>query len=123
MDKPAEQSVDSDPSIHPSYLIAGSNVPMSGSLNKSMSDAKHAPADYGHAGSSPSSYDDAPPLHFHGLAVTQTQTQVASRAEESGSTESQPRVRIYFLAHVAYFLHFLCPHISRPLLTCFLRVV
>jgi hypothetical protein len=98
--------VGSDLSVNPSHRVAGSNVPASGALNKSMSDAKHASAGHGHADSSSSSYDDASPLHFHGLAVTQTQTQVASCADESskGSTELERRVRI--LAALLVFVTF-----------------
>ena len=53
---------------------------------------------------SASSYDDASPLHFHGLAVTQTQTQVASCAEQSGkgSEMSESRVCIHDLLYAPY---------------------
>jgi hypothetical protein len=89
--------------IHPSRIV-GFNVSTSGTLHKSMSDAKHTPADHENSGRSSSSYDDASPLHFHGLAVTQTQTQVASRPKEKSrsGTELESRVRIYLLLHCLF---------------------
>lgn len=71
-----------------------SNVFTTEALSKSPSDAPHMSADAGHTNLSSSSCDDGPPLHFFGLAVTQTQTQqVASSAEATGeigeSTESR----------------------------------
>jgi hypothetical protein len=90
--------VDSDLSTHPSHLRAGSSASTSGALSKVASDGMPASADRGHPEFSSSSYDDASPLHFHGLAVTQTQTQVASCAEESGkgSMMSETRVCVHF---------------------------
>jgi len=61
-------------------------------------------AGHRHPDSTSSSYDDASPLHFHGLAVTQTQTQVPSCAEGSGkdSIPSETRVCIHFRSTLLY---------------------
>ena len=96
--------MDSDLSTHP-HLRAGSSASTSGALSKVASDGKPVSADRGHPDFSASSYDDASPLHFHGLAVTQTQTQVASSAEVSGkgSAMSDTRVCIH---PTSFFLSF-----------------
>ena|SRR5579863_5390938 len=73
-----------------SRRIKESNVSTTKALSKSPSDASHMLADA-------SSYDAGPPLHFYGLAVTQTQTQVASGTEASrdGDERSEGRVCIH----------------------------
>ena len=90
--------MDSDLSTHLSHLRPGSSASTSGAVSKNASGGMPASADRGHPDFSSSSYDDASPLHFHGLAVTQTQTQVASCAEGSGkgSIMSETRVCIHF---------------------------
>jgi hypothetical protein len=92
-------------STHPPHLRAESSTSTSEAISKVASDGIiPVSADRGHPDFSASSYDDASPLHFHGLAVTQTQTQVASSAEASGkgSVVSEARVCILF-ALVLYF--------------------
>lgn len=97
--------MDSDLSTHPPHLRAGSSASTSGAVSKVASDGMPVSADRGHPDFSASSYDDASPLHFHGLAVTQTQTQVASSAEVSGkgSAMSDTRVCIH---PTSFFLSF-----------------
>ncbi len=72
---------------------------MTGAWNKSLPDAPQIPEDPGHSAFSSCSYDTASPLHFHGLADTQTQTQVASSAEATGQggTVAESRVCIYLI--------------------------
>ncbi|KAF8274932.1 hypothetical protein EI94DRAFT_8931 [Lactarius quietus] len=82
-------------STHPPHLRAGSSTSTSEAVSKVASDGiMPVSANRGDPDFSASSYDDASPLHFHGLAVTQTQTQVASCAEASGkgSVVSEARV-------------------------------
>lgn len=107
--------MDSDLSIHPSHLRAGSSASSSRGVTKVASNGMPVSADRGHPDFSSSSYDDASPLHFHGLAVTQTQTQVASCAEESrkGSEVSETRVCIHFTCFLCFTYHY----VSRQLLT------
>lgn len=90
----------SDLSTHPSHLRAGSSASTSGTVSGGMP----VSADRGHPNFSSSSYDDASPLHFHGLAVTQTQTQVASCADESGkdSMMSETRVCVHFICSLCF---------------------
>lgn len=76
-----------------SRRIVRSNVSTTEALSKSPSDTSRMSADAGHTNLSSSSCDAGPPLHFFGLAVTQTQTQVASSAEASG--ERSESVCIY----------------------------
>lgn len=86
--------MDSDLSTHPHHLRAGSSTSTSGAATKVASDGMPVSADRGQLDFSASSYDDASPLHFHGLAVTQTQTQVASCAEESGKGSGMSETRV-----------------------------
>lgn len=81
--EPAKQSVDSDLLTNPSRVV-DSNGSTTGARNKSVPDVPHMPGDPGPSDLSSSSYDTASPLHFHGLADTQTQTQVASSVEATG---------------------------------------
>jgi hypothetical protein len=119
--EPAESSVDSDLSTHPSYRVLGSNVSTTGARNKSPPDAPRMPVDPGPSDFSSSSYGAASPLHFHGLAVTQTQTQVASSAEATGEGGARPenRVCIPRLFNLARLLLSPCGCVSRRLLTYF----
>src|SRR5712671_5090890 len=89
--------MDSHPSIHTSGRVVGTT---SAALGKSPSKAPRIPADPRHSDLSTSSYEAASPLHFHGLAVTQTQTQMASSAEASGEgcTGSESGVCICILS-------------------------
>ena len=89
----AELSVDSDLSIHPSYRVVESNVSTAEARNKSPPEVPHMSLDPGPSNLSSSSYDTVPPLHFHGLAVTQTQTQVASSEEATGEGGTRPESR------------------------------
>ncbi len=100
--------MDSDMSAHPSHLRAGSSASTSGTVSKVATGGTPVSADRRHPDFSSSSYDDASPLHFHGLAVTQTQTQVASCAEgsEKGSMMSETRVCIHWdLLHLFPLLY------------------
>jgi hypothetical protein len=56
-----------------------------------------------------SSYDSGSPLHFYGLAVTQTQTQVASNEGASGEVDerSESRVSIHVILMLLGFFNFL----------------
>jgi len=91
--EPAESSVDSDLSTNPSDRVVGSSGSTTGARNKSLPDAPRMSEDPGPSDLS-SSYDTASPLHFHGLADTQTQTQVASSAEASGQGGAMPESRV-----------------------------
>jgi hypothetical protein len=96
--------VDSDLPTYSSRRRAGTKA-----LSKSPSGAPHKSADAGHANSSSPSYDAGSPLHFYGLAATQTQTQVVSGAEASGEPEgSDSRV---------------CVHVFSTSLGCFTSLV
>jgi hypothetical protein len=86
--------VDSNLSTNPSHRVLGSNESTTGARNKSLPDAPHLSEDPGPSDLSSSSYDVAPPLHFHGLADTQTQTQVASSAEVTGQGGAMPESRV-----------------------------
>jgi hypothetical protein len=79
-----------------SRRIVESNVLTTKALSKSPSNASHTSADAGHTTFSSSSYDAGSSLHFYGLAVTQTQTQVASSAEAGGEggERLESRVRV-----------------------------
>jgi hypothetical protein len=90
----AESSVDSDLSTHPLYRVVGSNIPTAGARNKPPLDPPQMPVDPGPSDLSSSSHDTAPPLHFHGLAVTQTQTQVASSAGATGEGDALRESRV-----------------------------
>jgi hypothetical protein len=92
--EPAESSVDSDLSTHTSRRVIGSNVSTTGTQNKSLLDAPQMP---GPSDSSSSSYDTASPVHFHGLADTQTQTQVTFSAEATGQGGAMPQTRVCIL--------------------------
>lgn len=91
---PPKPSRKVDLSTHPPHLRAGSSTSTSGAVSKVASDGIPVSADRGHLGFSASSYDDASPLHFHGLAVTQTQTQVASSTEVSGKGSAMSETRV-----------------------------
>lgn len=97
--EPAELSVDSDLSTHPSHRVVGSNVSTAEARNKSPPEVPHMSLDPGPSNLSSSSYDTAPPLHFHGLAVTQTQTQVASSEEATGEGGAKPESRVCISLH------------------------
>ncbi|KAH9050685.1 hypothetical protein EDB84DRAFT_1555318 [Lactarius hengduanensis] len=86
--------MDSDLSTQPSHLRAGSSTSTSEAVSKVASVGRPMSADHGRADVSPSSYDDASPLHFHGLAATQTQTQVASCADGSGMGSMMSETRL-----------------------------
>lgn len=83
--EPAEQSVDSDLFTNPSRVV-DSNGSMTGARKKSLPDMPQMPGDPGPSDLSSSSYDTASPLHFHGLADTQTQTQLAFSTEATGQS-------------------------------------
>jgi len=87
-----------------------SNVSTTEALSKSQPDASHMSADAGHTNLSSSSCDAGPPLHFFGLAVTQTQTQVASSAEASGEGGERLENRV-------------CIYSSPTLLGCFTLLI
>lgn len=82
--------MDSDLSTNTSHRVVGSH----GSTTGALPDAPHMSEDPGPSDLSSSSYDTASPLHFHGLADTQTQTQVASSAEATGQGGSMPESRV-----------------------------
>jgi hypothetical protein len=85
--------VDSDLPTYSSRRRAGTKAL---SKSPSASGAPHKSADAGHTDFSSPSYDAGSPLHFYGLAVTQTQTQVVSGAEASGEPEgSESRVCVH----------------------------
>lgn len=92
--EPAESSVDSNLATNPSHRVVGSNESTTGARNRSLHDAPHLSEDPGPSDLSSSSYDAAPPLHFHGLADTQTQTQVASSAEATDQGGAMPESRV-----------------------------
>jgi hypothetical protein len=92
--EPAESSVDSDLLTNPSHRVVGSNRSTTRARNKPPPDAPHMSEDPGPSDLSSSSYDIASPLHFHGLADTQTQTQVASSAEAPGQGGAMPESRV-----------------------------
>lgn len=89
--EPAESSLDSDLQTNPSHRVIGSTT---GARNKSQPDAPQMSQDPGPSDLSSSSYDAVSPLHFHGLADTQTQTQVASSAEVTGQGGAMPESRV-----------------------------
>ena len=91
--QPAELSADSDLSTNTFHPVVGSNRSTTGARNKSLPDAPHLSEDPGPSDLS-SSYDTGSPLHFHGLADTQTQTQVASSAEATGQGGAMPESRV-----------------------------
>ncbi len=107
--EPAESSVDSDSSTDPSHRVVGSSGSTTGARNKSLSDVPHMPEDPGPSDLSSSSFDTVSPLHFHGLADTQTQTQVASSTEATGQGGAMPesRVCIPFIVNLARLFRFL----------------
>jgi hypothetical protein len=82
--------VDSDLSTNRSHRVVDSNGSTTGARNKSPSDAPHMSEDPGPSDLSSCSYNTASPLHFHGLADTQTQTQVVSSAETTGQDGAMP---------------------------------
>ena len=98
--------MDSDLPTYSSRRRAGTKAL---SMSPSASGAPHKSADAGHTDFSSPSYDAGSPLHFYGLAVTQTQTQVVSGAEASGEPEgSESRV---------------CVHVFSASLGCFTSLV
>ena len=82
--------VDSGMSSNTSRLAVDFNGSTTGAHNKSLSDAPHIPEDPEPSNLSSSSFDTVSPLHFHGLAETQTQTQVASCTEATGQGGAMP---------------------------------
>jgi hypothetical protein len=92
--EPAESSADSDLSTNPSDPAVVSNESMTRARNKSLPNAPHMSEDPGPSDLSSSVYDIASPLHFHGLADTQTQTQVASSAEATGQDGGMRESRV-----------------------------
>ncbi|KAH9043147.1 hypothetical protein EDB85DRAFT_916951 [Lactarius pseudohatsudake] len=91
---PSKPSRKVDLSMQPSHLRAGSGASTSEAVSKVASVGRPVSADRGHVDFSSSSYDDASPLHFHGLAATQTQTQVASCADGSGMSSMMSETRL-----------------------------
>lgn len=65
-----------------------------GAASKSTSDASHMAADPGNTNFASSLYDSGSQLHFFGLAVTQTQTQVASSGGASGEVDERSESRV-----------------------------
>ena len=84
---PTKWSVDSDLPTNSSHRVIRSS-------NNSLLDAPHRSEDPGPSDLSSSSYNTASPLHFHGLAETQTQTQVASSSEAIGQGSAMPESRV-----------------------------
>ena len=115
--EPTESSLDSD-LPNPAHRVVGSNGSTTRARNKSLPDVPQMSEDPGPSNLSSSS-DTASPLHFHGLADTQTQTQVASSAEATGQGGAMPesRVCIPLTITIARFFPLLDPALSRPLLT------
>lgn len=91
-------------------MKSNTDVATDGALGKSTSDASHVSADSGNTNASSSSYDSGSQLHFFGLAVTQTQTQVASSGGASGEAGERSESRV-------------CIHVFLMLLGCFTFLV
>ena len=95
--EPAKPIVNSDFPTNPPHRLISSNGSTTGARNRSPPDAPDAPhrsEDPGPSDLSSSSYDATSPLHFHGLAETQTQTQIASSSEAIGQGGAMPESRV-----------------------------
>ncbi|KAI0306486.1 hypothetical protein B0F90DRAFT_1665773 [Multifurca ochricompacta] len=92
-------------SIHPPPRVAAPSGSALGIPGKSVAFATDLSEDRLRSDLSSSSYDVASPLHFHGLAVTQTQTQVTSSAEESGMGNTRSGSRVAKRRKVAHDSH------------------
>ena len=91
-------------------MKSNADVAMDEALGKSTPDASHMSAETGNTNASSSSYDSGSQLHFYGLAVTQTQTQVASSGGASGEVDESSESRV-------------CIHVFLMLLGCFTFLV
>lgn len=102
-------------------MKSNTDVATDGALSKSTSGASHMSADTGNTNASSSSYDSGSQLHFFGLAVTQTQTQVASSGGASGEVDerSESRVCIHVFLMLLGLLHFLSRYVGEWLLIRF----
>jgi hypothetical protein len=99
--------VDSDSPTNPSSRAVGLNGDgaTTKALSKSPSHPPPVSTDPSHSDFS-SSYDTASPLHFHGLAVTQTQTQLLSITETRGEDNKtlESRVCVHYFSASFTFL-------------------
>lgn len=90
---PSKASGKTDLSTNLSHRVVSCDGSTTGARNTSLLDVPHPHMSEDSGPSDLSSYDTASPLHFHGLADTQTQTQVASSVDSTGQGGTMPESR------------------------------